>query len=278
MLCWRELVRFFRQRHRVIGAIGQPIIFWLLFGAGLHRTFRLSSDLQAAPTFLEYFLPGTVVLIILFTAIFATISIIEDRREGFLQSVLVAPIPAWSMVLGKVAGGSAIALIHAALFLGLAMLLPVSLSVWGVLAAAPMMALCAVALTALGFALAWRMDSSQGFHAVMSLVLLPMWLLSGGFFPVPPASPQEPLAQYTAPLVHACEPVDVCRGGDAALALRTVGFSQRLGTFTCRLLGGNAHLHRDHPRRRSLGQPDQKPRGFAVSKKHERPPRACPVR
>lgn len=201
MLCWRELVRFFRDRQRVVGSIGQPLVFWLLFGAGLHGTFRLSVDSQGAPTFLEYFLPGTVVLIILFTAIFATISIIEDRREGFLQSVLVAPVPRWSMVLGKVSGGSLIALIHAILFLGLAMWLPVSLSFSRVLTAVPMMVLCAVGLTALGFALAWRMDSSQGFHAVMSLVLLPMWLLSGGFFPVPSADPQEPLAQA---VLHWC--------------------------------------------------------------------------
>ena len=98
-LCQRELVRFFRQKNRVFGALGQPIIFWLLFGAGL-RTNNLDY---------KHFFPGTVVMILLFTAIFATISIIEDRREGFLQGVLVAPIPRWTMVLGKVLGGAAIA-------------------------------------------------------------------------------------------------------------------------------------------------------------------------
>ena len=91
-LCQRELVRFLRQRHRVFGALGQPIIFWLLFSEGLR-----GSGLDY-----RHFFPGTLVMILLFTAIFATISIIEDRREGFLQSVLVAPIPRYSMVLGKV--------------------------------------------------------------------------------------------------------------------------------------------------------------------------------
>ena len=105
----RELVRFFRQRNRVFGALGQPIIFWLLFGAGLQRE---------QPT-LDYahFFPGTLVMILLFTAIFATISIIEDRREGFLQGVLVAPVPRWSMVLGKVLGGAAIAMLQGLVFL-----------------------------------------------------------------------------------------------------------------------------------------------------------------
>ena len=103
-LCWRECVRFVRQRNRVIGAIGQPILFWILFGAGMNSAFQISGQ-----SFREYFFPGTMMLILLFTAIFSTISIIEDRREGFLQGVLVSPAPRWSMVLGKIMGGSLIA-------------------------------------------------------------------------------------------------------------------------------------------------------------------------
>ena len=116
MLCWREIVRFFRQRNRVVGAVGQPVLFWLLFSAGFDRSFRLTESDAVGPSFREYYFPGTLVLILLFTAIFATISIIEDRREGFLQSVLVAPLPRWSMVLGKVLGGSIIASLQGLLF------------------------------------------------------------------------------------------------------------------------------------------------------------------
>ncbi|MFM7845419.1 MAG: ABC transporter permease, partial [Planctomycetota bacterium] len=106
MLAWRELARFLRQRHRVIGAVGQPLLFWILFGAGLQRSFRLTTDGEGGPNFMEYYFPGTLMLTLLFTAIFATISLIEDRREGFLQAVLVAPVPRWAMVVGKVLGGS----------------------------------------------------------------------------------------------------------------------------------------------------------------------------
>ena len=189
-LCQREIVRFFRQRNRVIGAVGQPILFWLLFGAGLHRSFRLSTDSSPAdygPTFLEYYFPGTLILILLFTAIFATISIIEDRREGFLQSVLVAPIPRWSMVLGKVTGGSIIAVLQGLVFLLLALTLRIDIDVWRLAALVGLLMLSALALTSFGFVLAWRMESTQGFHAIMNLLLMPMWLLSGAFFPVPPA-------------------------------------------------------------------------------------------
>jgi ABC-2 type transport system permease protein len=189
-LCERELIRFFRQRQRVFGAIAQPIIFWILFGAGLGGTFRLGasgvngSD-AAGPSFREYFFPGTLALILLFTAIFATISIIEDRREGFLQSVLVAPLPRWAMVLGKVLGGTLIALVQGLIFLALAIAFQIELSAAAVAAGVGVMFLVAWGLTSLGFVLAWRLDSTQGFHAIMSVLLMPMWLLSGAFFPAP---------------------------------------------------------------------------------------------
>jgi len=175
-LAQRELVRFFRQRNRVFGALGQPIIFWLLFSEGL-KTNQLGY---------AHFFPGTLVMILLFTAIFATISIIEDRREGLLQRVLVAPIPRWSMVLGKVCGAAAIAMLQGMLFLllGWATVDRVDPTLPGLLAAIVLMAAIAIALTALGFVIAWRMDSTQGFHAIMSVFLFPMWLLSGAFFPM----------------------------------------------------------------------------------------------
>jgi ABC-2 type transport system permease protein len=179
-LAHRELVRFFRQKNRVFGALGQPIIFWLLFSAGLRQ-----NQLGYA-----HFFPGTLVMILLFTAIFATISIIEDRREGFLQGVLVAPVPRWTMVLGKVLGGAAIAMLQGLIFLALGWLttkmgwaVVVATSGVNLMAAILLMFVIAVALTALGFLIAWRMDSTQGFHAIMSVFLLPMWLLSGAFFP-----------------------------------------------------------------------------------------------
>jgi len=173
-LCTRELVRFLRQGNRVFGALGQPIIFWLLFSEGLR-----SADLDY-----RHFFPGTLAMILLFTAIFATISVIEDRREGFLQSVLVAPIPRWSMVLGKVLGGTLLAMLQGVVFVVLGRItlgfLP---GVVGWLSLLVLMFVVAFALTSLGFLIAWRMDSTQGFHAIMSALLLPMWLLSGSFFP-----------------------------------------------------------------------------------------------
>jgi len=181
-LCYREIVRFLRQRNRIVGAVGQPVLFWLLFGAGLGPSFQLVGA-TGEVSYREYFFPGTLALILLFTAIFSTISIIDDRREGFLQSVLVAPVSRSSMVLGKVLGGTLLAVGQGLLFLVLGYALGLNFTLWGTIAAALFSCVVAFALTSLGFVIAWRMDSTQGFHAIMSVFLLPMWLLSGAFFP-----------------------------------------------------------------------------------------------
>lgn len=178
----REVTRFLRQPSRLLSALGTPLIFWLLVGSGLTASFRLP-DGPAEMTFLEYFFPGTLVLLVLFASIFANISVIEDRHEGFLQAVLVAPLSSASLVLGKVLGATSLAWLQGALFLVLA---PVAGLEPGWVALAEglgVIALLALGLSALGFAMAWKVDSTQGFHGVMNLLLIPMWMLSGAFFP-----------------------------------------------------------------------------------------------
>src|SRR5829696_6919158 len=132
-LAQRELVRFLRQRHRIIGALATPIVFWLLIGGGMGHSFRAGGP--GGGNYLQYFFPGTVLMILLFTAIFSTISIIEDRREGFLQSVLVAPVPRMAIVLGKILGGTLLAFGQGLLFLLLAPLVGVKLTAVSVLLA-----------------------------------------------------------------------------------------------------------------------------------------------
>jgi ABC-2 type transport system permease protein len=185
-LARRELVRFLRQRNRIIGALLTPIVFWVLIGAGMGRSFRApdgSASATGASSYLHYFYPGTVLMILLFTAIFSTISIIEDRREGFLQSVLVAPISPMVIVLGKVLGGTALAFGQGVIFLALAPLVGFHFTIGSFALALLIMFIVSFGLTALGFCIAWRMSSTQGFHAIMNLFLMPMWFLSGALFP-----------------------------------------------------------------------------------------------
>ncbi|MGB7925526.1 MAG: ABC transporter permease [Pyrinomonadaceae bacterium] len=186
-LWWRELVRFYRQPSRWVGVLLSPLVFWLVIGSGLGRSFSAGSG-AGGGGYLEYFFPGTLILILLFTSIFCMMSVIEDRREGFLSSVLVSPAPRASLVMGKVAGGATLALLQGALFLLFAPTVGIKPGLAQVAELFGIMFLIAFGLTALGFCIAWRLDSTHGFHALVNLLLIPMWLLSGALFPISGAS------------------------------------------------------------------------------------------
>lgn len=183
-LARREIVRFLRQRSRVASALGSPIIFWALIGLGLGRSFAPPGSTHTVG-YLEYFFPGTLVLILLFSSVFSNISLIEDRREGFLQGVLVSPASRTSIVLGKILGGTFLAWAQGMVFC-LYLLTPwsdISVSAGGFVALAVVLFVVSFAMAGMGFLIAWPMDSTHGFHAIMNLVLIPMWLLSGALFP-----------------------------------------------------------------------------------------------
>ncbi len=177
----REITKFLRDRSRLIGALLQPLGFWVLLGLGFYGTFQMPGATEVG--YLEYLYPGIIALILLFTAIFSTISVVQERQEGFLQAALVAPVPRTTIVLGLVSGGTTLAVAEAVLFLLLAPLVGLTPGVVGLLVVIAAVVLMALAFTALGFTIAWRLDTTRGFHAVMNLFLLPMWFLSGAFFP-----------------------------------------------------------------------------------------------
>jgi ABC-type transport system involved in cytochrome c biogenesis permease component len=156
----REIRSFYRQRSRVIGGLATPLVFWLLLGSGFGTSLRVSSGAG----YLEFFFPGTLALVILFTAIFSNISVIEDRREGFLLSVLVAPVSRLALVLGKILGATTIGVLQGLLLLPLAPLAGLPLDVARLPALVGCMVLVAFGLTGLGFFFAWWLNSVQGFH------------------------------------------------------------------------------------------------------------------
>jgi ABC-2 type transport system permease protein len=201
----REIVRFYRNRGRVIGIVASPLLFWIVIGSGFGTSFRTGAPGGQAH-YLEYFFPGAVTMIVLFTAIFAMMSVIEDRKEGFLLSVLVAPVSRSVIVLGKVLGGTTLATLQGLVFtlfapalkgghLGADNILPVIYTLF----------MMSFALTALGFAIAWPMDSPQAFHAIINLFLLPLWLLSGALFPLSGASGWIRLLMRVNPLTYGNE-------------------------------------------------------------------------
>ena len=231
----REMVRFLRQRSRIIGAFGTPVVFWLIAGLGIGKSLRLPGG-DDSVNYLQYSFPGAIASILMFTAIFSTISVIEDRREGFLQAVLVAPVSRATVVLGKILGGTTLALGQAILLLLAAPLLGLTLGPLDVVLVVGVLFAIAFGLTTLGFLIAWKMESTQGFHAIMNLVLMPMWFLSGAFFPATGAPTwlrflmtMNPLTYGLAALRRALYPRLVTVGADVpTLALSiavTCGFA-----------------------------------------------------
>jgi ABC-2 type transport system permease protein len=203
-LWWREVVRFYRQTTRVIGVLASPLVFWLVIGSGFGTSFR-SGQGAGQEHYLDYFYPGALTMIILFTSIFTMMSVIEDRKEGFLLSVLVAPVPRTAIVLGKVLGGTTLAAIQGMIFLIFAPFAGVHLDLVKVLLVGVVVFLVSFALTALGFAIAWPMDSTQAFHGIVNLFLIPLWLVSGALFPLSGASGWIRIIMRLNPLTYGVE-------------------------------------------------------------------------
>ncbi len=181
-LAKREIVRFLRQRSRVVGGLATPILFWVLLGSGVGRSF-VAAGADSGVDYMHYYFSGSVILVVLFTAIFATISIIEDRHAGFLQSVIVSPASRLSIAAGKIGGAAALGFAHAMLFVLAAPLAGIALTAGKLAAAAGVLAIASVGMAGMGVLVAWAMDSSQGFHSIMNVVMIPMWMLSGALFP-----------------------------------------------------------------------------------------------
>lgn len=204
----REVVRFYRNMSRVVGVVASPLLFWIVIGGGFGNSFRNAAT-GASQNYLNFFFPGALMMIVLFTSIFAMMSLIEDRNEGFLLTVLVAPVSRSVIVLGKVLGGTTLATLQGVLFLVLAPLLGIRFGFSEFALIVADIFLCSFALTALGFIIAWPMDSTSGFHAIINLFLIPMWLLSGSLFPVASASPWMGFLMRINPLTYG---TDALRG------------------------------------------------------------------
>ncbi len=182
----REFKRFWRDRARRIGGFAQPIMYLALLGVGMQSAFKVFGGGDVP--YIKFMFPGILGLTVLFTSVFSAISIIWDREFGFLKEVLVSPVPRSSVALGKIVGGSTTALIQGAIFLILAFtpwVYGFSLdTLWKVLAVMPLIVLMSLSLTSLGVAVAARMTSMEGFPIIMNFLLMPMFFLSGAFFPL----------------------------------------------------------------------------------------------
>lgn len=182
----REMLRLMRERARWAGTVVQPMLFWIIIGSGMADSFSVPGMEGLEPVnALKYFFPGIIVMVVLMTSLFTTISVVDDRQSGWLQGVLVAPGSRLALVVGKVAGVVTLTLLQCALFVVLAPFAGFSLGAVSWPALIAVVVVSCIGLTAGCFCVAWLLDSVMAYHAIMSVLLIPLWFLSGALFPPP---------------------------------------------------------------------------------------------
>ncbi|MHB1525499.1 MAG: ABC transporter permease [Candidatus Dormibacteria bacterium] len=198
----RELIRFSRNRLRILTSVAQPVLFLYILGSGLSPLISATAHFN----FRTFMFPGMLGMTILFTSIFSAMSIVWDREFGFLREMLVAPVHRWTLVLGKCLGGATVASIQGAIILALAGTVGVPYNVVMLLTLLGEMALTAFALTAFGVMLAARISQVESFQMVTQFFVLPMFFLSGAIFPLNDLPTWLAVLSKLDPLSYAVDP------------------------------------------------------------------------
>jgi ABC-2 type transport system permease protein len=218
----RDILRFSRDRARLISSLGQPLLFLLLFGGGFSSA--ISGLAGGDVNYTQFLFPGILAMTVLFTAVFSAVSIVWDREFGLLKEVMVAPVSRIAVAAGKVAGGSTVALLQGVVILLLAPILGISLSFMQIASIVGILLLLAFMMTSLGLLFAARQESFEGFHMVMNFVLLPMFFLSGAFFPLQGVPAWMHLLASIDPVTYGVDPLRqiVLRGVLSSTALQQI--------------------------------------------------------
>ncbi|HET9948529.1 MAG TPA: ABC transporter permease [Longimicrobiales bacterium] len=197
IIWYRDVLRFWRDRARLVASLAQPLLYLLIFGTGLSSALRgagggfggaaaggAASGGAGGLTYTQFIYPGIIGMAVLFSAIFGAMSIVWDREFGFLKEVLVAPIDRSAVAIGKSLGGATQAMVQGLVLLVLAPLVGVRLTPLMIVELVPLTFVLAFALSSLGVAIASRMRSMQGFQMIMTFLMMPAFFLSGALFPL----------------------------------------------------------------------------------------------
>jgi ABC-2 type transport system permease protein len=218
-LAMREFVRAAREPARIVAAVFTALLLWLVAGSGLASSFAPpgAPTTNSALSYGQYALPGVVLMVVMFATVLASITLIQDRDEGFLQAVLVSPTPRWAVASAKIVAGAVLATVQGALLLPGAWFIGLSPDAWGALQALAAALAGSIIAVSVGVALAWRTRSVASFHSVMNVVLLPMWALSGAVFPLDGAAGWLRTIMLINPLTWACETLGAGLGARQAI-------------------------------------------------------------
>ncbi len=182
-IAYYDVKKFIRQPARIIGLTGTPLILWFILGSGFGSSFGLA-HYNKSINYLQYFFPGTIMLQLMFSAIFSTISLIDDRHNGSLKSLFVSPASISEISFGKIIGGSVLAFIQSLLSLLILPLIGIEMNIATIIWSLVNLFTLSIFFTTIGFSLSTMYETTQGYHAIMNLILVPLWLLSGSVFPI----------------------------------------------------------------------------------------------
>jgi ABC-2 type transport system permease protein len=214
ILCLRQLKHYWRSKARLIGSLGQPLLFMIAFGFGFGPMYARTSG---GANFMDFLAPGIVTMAILFTAVFSGLEVIWDRQFGFLKETLVAPISRTEIMVGKTLGGATIAMIQGLVMLSITYVFgfripSLSSFVLGLI----FMFLIAILFTGLGLTIASKMKDMQGFQMILNFLIMPIFFLSGALFPLKNLPPAVYFISRIDPLTYG---VDGLRGAFAGMSV-----------------------------------------------------------
>lgn len=177
----RQLIRYWRSRGRMLGSLGQPILFFLALGLGFGPIYTKAGG----GNYLEFLVPGIIAMTILFTSVFSGIEVIWDKQFGFLKETLVAPVERWKIMLGKTLGAATISLFQATFILILALIFGFRPLSWlSIIPAYFFMLLIGFLFSAFGIAIASKLEDMRAFPFIINFIIMPIFFLSGALFPI----------------------------------------------------------------------------------------------
>jgi ABC-2 type transport system permease protein len=177
----RDMVKYLRDRQTIVASLVRPMLWLFAVGFGLRGSVRVAA---AGGDYVSFLVPGVALMAVLFTSMFAAISIVWDREFGFLKELLVAPVPRSAIVAAKMAAGASMALLEVVLLLLIAPLFGARFSVAGAIAALPLLILTGMTVNGFGIAIAARMRTFEGFGGIVNFLIQPLFFLSGALYPV----------------------------------------------------------------------------------------------
>ncbi len=223
---YRDLLRVWRDKIRMVTSLAFPLLFLIVFGSGLSGTMGM---LAPGVDFSKFMFPGIIAMTVLMTSFTSGVSVVWDREFGFLKEVLVAPVSRVAVAAGKTLGGATVALIQGTLILLFAPIFGVMLSPEILLKLLPVMFLVACALSAMGIFLASRIKSMEAHQAVMQLLMFPMIFLSGVFFPVNNLPPWMNILVKINPATYGVDPIrQLVLGAQPATSLGIIIFGHTM--------------------------------------------------